>query len=882
MNSIIAAAFLLAAALPAWNFDTDGDIAGWEANAQITGIVVNGGVLAGRTTDWDPFFTLDGLDIPATPWQYVLFRVKSDTPCTGQLFWTGDISGAHGGLDESKSTRFPIAGSSEWQDIALVPGWHREGRITRMRLDLCGDMAFEIDHLRVIDFADALPPADTAEWPGGLDGWTALPGNAGQFSPPLLLPAEKACWVSMVIDAKQEGGAEFLWLAEGHLGLLSETAALRPGRRTYNILLAGHPGWKGTVAGIGVRLPDPENAQVLSLTLGGAPSGPADPDLVYFGFEDGLNRAGRECRLLALITNRGGGKLSVGDWRLSSCDGLSILAEPQENSRAPIANGEQAELFWTVRADNPGTFTATLAGPAEQPEHTVSLEFLPPVSVPKSDYVPVPVPVETSLDVCMYYFPGWDSDAKWDCIRRIAPVRKPLLGYYDESNPEIVDWQIKWALENGISCFLVDWYWSQGGQHLTHWFEAYRKAHYRDQLRVAIMWANHNAPGTHSREDWRAVTREWIDKYFTLPAYYHINGKPAVFIWDPSGVRRDLGGTEEVRAALEDSQRMAREAGHEGVEFVAMSGHENAAQAAVLLAEGYSGATTYHEWGRAADMAPAPPLARFGDVVDTAPAAWERRIKDCGPLYYHPVVDTGWDSRPWHGEKSLVLRDRDVAGFESLLNEAKAFCGRHDRKMLVLGPANEWGEGSYIEPNTEFGFGMYEAVRRFFGKGDPASWPQNFSPKDMGLGPYDFARTEPTLDWTFDEGPGGWATMMNATPAECVDGKLALTTLGHDPALVSPTPGLHGDRHRRMVVSMSVAAPDNRTGSAQLFWSSWGSATSEAASVRFDVVADGVLRDHILDLGAHPRWRGPISMLRFDPCDFKDAVVSIDRMRFEE
>ena len=47
---------------------------------------------------------------------------------------------------------------------------------------------------------------------------------------------------------------------------------------------------------------------------------------------------------------------------------------------------------------------------------------------------------------------------------------------------------------------------------------------------------------------------------------------------------------------------------------------------------------------------------------------------------------------------------------------------------------NEWGEGSYIEPNREFGFGDLEAIRSVFAK--PGNWPQNIAPSDVGLGPY--------------------------------------------------------------------------------------------------------------------------------------------------
>lgn len=128
-------------------------------------------------------------------------------------------------------------------------------------------------------------------------------------------------------------------------------------------------------------------------------------------------------------------------------------------------------------------------------------------------------------------------------MRRTAPIRKPMLGYYDEGNPECVDWQIKWAVENGISCFpgrlvLV----CEGRQSLTHWFEAYRKARYRDYLKVAIMWANHNAPNTHSAEDWRKVT-SGMDRPL-LPICRHITASmesPPCSSGRRPNIRRDLG-----------------------------------------------------------------------------------------------------------------------------------------------------------------------------------------------------------------------------------------------------------------------------------------------------------------------------------------------------
>jgi hypothetical protein len=94
----------------------------------------------------------------------------------------------------------------------------------------------------------------------------------------------------------------------------------------------------------------------------------------------------------------------------------------------------------------------------------------------------------------------------------------------------------------------------------------------------------------------------------------------------------------------------------------------------------------------------------------------------------------------------MVIQGRTPVLFEGLLRQAKAFCEEHDKPVLILGPLNEWGEGSYIEPCTEFGFEMLEAIRRVFAKGKPTSWPVNISPSDVGLGPYDFPEPSSETD----------------------------------------------------------------------------------------------------------------------------------------
>ncbi len=63
-------------------------------------------------------------------------------------------------------------------------------------------------------------------------------------------------------------------------------------------------------------------------------------------------------------------------------------------------------------------------------------------------------------EVGAYYFPGWHDASRWQPLQRF-PERRPVLGWYREGDPEVADWQIKWAVEHGITFFAYDWYWSR-------------------------------------------------------------------------------------------------------------------------------------------------------------------------------------------------------------------------------------------------------------------------------------------------------------------------------------------------------------------------------------------------------------------------------------
>ena len=273
-----------------------------------------------------------------------------------------------------------------------------------------------------------------------------------------------------------------------------------------------------------------------------------------------------------------------------------------------------------------------------------------------------------------------------------------------------------------------------------------------------------------------------------------------------------------------------------------------------------------------------PQRMEFSDVVETVAASWSRQRDSQGAMTYYPVVDTGWDSRPWHGNRAKAILGRNPALFTQLLEKAKTFVEETEVPLLILGPMNEWGEGSYIEPNTEFGFAMMNAVRNVFGEGDPSTWPQNIAPVDVGLGTYDFPVSVEKNRWTFDSGSEGWNAMMGLGKATVDNGALLATSTSRDPAFVVSLGGTRAKDYRGVRIRMAVTGDLPDTMSAQLFWARGRVATTEASSMRFPLKTDGAMHDYILNLSENPRWRSEISLFRFDPCDVAGATVRIEEV----
>ncbi len=883
-----------------WVFNQPGQFLGWTSGGHIEGARVDEGALRGKAVGWDPILIGPVFEIQAMPTQFLEVRVRCEKTGNAEVFWTETLEGKFGGFDQEKHASFSVVGGQEYRDYRVYPFWHAKGKVVRLRLDVPTDGEFAIQSIRILDIPTAAPPAQTA-WlsPHALAAWQSMQetGPISSSGSQLRFQAEGKCPILLSPSLRFDGAktpivAVRMAVSAGMLGRIYAvnrtqigwedlTFRLKPDGRmhTYNIDMGGLGRWQGEVILVGLQPTDSPAADVAiqSIEIADALRGPVDLEIAHFGKAEGVNRAGRPSRIICTLQNSGGATAENVAACLEVPEGMQVLGDSRQ-AFSPISLNLPKSVQWQVQADSPGMFPVKVrieaAGhPAVSSQAVV--ELTPRPQLKAGGYVPEPQPVRGDLEVGAFYFPGWKTANRWTPILDF-PMRRPVLGWYDEGNPECADWQIKWAVEHGLTFFMVDWYWSQGSRQLEHWLhDAYAKSRYKDHLKWAIMWANHNQPGTHSLEDWRQVTQYWLDHYLKTDQYYRIEGRPAVFIWAPQNIRNDLGGSDKAKELYDLAQKMARDAGLPGIYFVAMSSHNSAAGCRELKAEGYEAFTSYHGF-QLAEQELGTQYFSFEEVVRTSPQVWKDCDQRASGLEYFPIVDTGWASEPWHGNAARVIHQRTPERFGRLCELARDYARQNGKKIVCLGPWNEWGEGSYIEPYAQYGFGDLEAVRKAFCP--PGPYPPSVIPSDVGLGPYDIQFAAENTKWEFDtqEDVKAWAPSASLSVQQS-GGALTGHTTGTDPILYGPSVRIDTSQVHHLAVRMRA----DRATHAQLFWGTATLQQSEATAVHFELPGDNQWHEFRLDLREQPTWRGIVTSLRFDPAYGPDTDFALDYLRLE-
>jgi hypothetical protein len=645
----------------------------------------------------------------------------------------------------------PAAGR---QTLRVWPFWGGLGKIVRLRFD---PPAGRRCRLRSISVVELVHKPATPTWSfssGEPTSWASLHvadlGLSGgalrarALGPQALIvtpvvPFEASTRSRLCIEASCPGEHVLgvYWVTAEETGLHGEPIDLADpdGTPPREIDLRLFPTWKGTVTHLALAFGSRggETLTIRSLSIEAVDRDRPFLRLRHVGFREPFRRAGSTPTLSIEIENAARVPSEAMTLRLETDDRLALDAK--ELRVGPLAPSERATVETRSRCLSAGRTRLELLLGDQRLERALRID--PPLeSARAGDYaVPPPRPVTSDYRLGVYYFPGWSPDQldRWE-KQAGFPERDPVLGWYAEGSPEVADWHIKWAVENGISFFIYDWYWREGREELGAGLnDGFLKARYCDRMGFALMWANHPPFSAHTPEQLLEVTDYWIERFLRKPNYVLVDGRPYVSFFSPGELLSALGSEESVARALEAMRERARSAGLARLHIAACSGSDRATIES-LGRSGFDSVTAYN-YLRTGAMAEQSAYRPF--LLGHAPI-WDAS-REVGRPPYIPVLTVGWDSRPWHGPRAERKFARRTEDFREALERLRSWLDANGQRTAILEAWNEWGEGSYIEPNAEFGFEDLEAIRGVFSR--PGAWPENIAPQDLGIGgKYDLRR----------------------------------------------------------------------------------------------------------------------------------------------
>lgn len=375
-------------------------------------------------------------------------------------------------------------------------------------------------------------------------------------------------------------------------------------------------------------------------------------------------------------------------------------------------------------------------------------------------YIPEPSPATSDRIVAAHYYAAWKKGAAgihegFNDLAEEFPDRTPLMGYYDEENPEVCDWEIKWAVEHGINCFIHCWYRKKEnfGKPITvddlrcgHGLhEALFYARYQKYINFAIMFeASPRWCGTNEEDMIDNLMPFWVENYFKRENYLKIDNKPVLFVFQQQRLEEECFKTaESQRRAFDACREYAKRVGFDGMIFASCDYSNQKDVHDELMKRGYDFRFGYSS----GYLAPCDFYSDEEDIVNSQCELFRKGL-DVDEKTFIPTPSSFWDPTPrfskrwrdlgydfrtsniWYLSpekyRELIRRMKEMT--DALPEDAWA------RKIMMIDNWNEWDEGHFVAPSHKFGFKYLQAIREELTLRD--NLPDYRTPLDQGFGDY--------------------------------------------------------------------------------------------------------------------------------------------------
>lgn len=304
--------------------------------------------------------------------------------------------------------------------------------------------------------------------------------------------------------------------------------------------------------------------------------------------------------------------------------------------------------------------------------------------VQKATPTPTPMPTQApqvasssnARPVLAFYY-MWYNMSSWDANQMSdLPTIK-----YDSADDTTIDRQVTWAANAGITGFISSW-WGPGDQTdknfvklLAHSASLENKTH---QHFASSIYFECDAGGLSGSGNIVNGLRYLISNYGSSPYFFHWQGKPVFFFWDPLGNGRTLAEWASIRSQVDPNNQTIWSA--EGVDTSMLSVFDGIH----LFSGGY--------WGLQSNTMTAVDQGFRAKVDAYNSAHGTDKIWAAG-------VIPGYDDTRVPGRTGTYIVPRNNgATYTTSWDAAMA----SNPSWITITSFNEWFEGAMIEPGTKY------------------------------------------------------------------------------------------------------------------------------------------------------------------------------------
>lgn len=312
--------------------------------------------------------------------------------------------------------------------------------------------------------------------------------------------------------------------------------------------------------------------------------------------------------------------------------------------------------------------------------------------------------------------------AGWDTISA-HPDQVPLLGFYDDGNPELSDWELKFMAEHGIDFYNPCWYmperYVEGPIKISDSYSDYAAIHngyfnakYSDRVNLAIMYVvSQQVTSDITPEKMSKIWREsiipfWVDYYLSDERYQTVGDNLALItFYGAEYLAEQFGSDQKAKEEFDYLRNVCKELGYNGAFLTNMIEPDDATR---ITRNRNFGMDAFHVYTHGTQSYLSAYQIERGNVALSKKAYGN----------FNAVLSMGYTDHAWHRDYKLpfitpeeyrkaaeYVRDEYLPSYDSSLPSSK---------LVFIDNWNELGEGHFMTPTPTHGFELLDVIRDVF------------------------------------------------------------------------------------------------------------------------------------------------------------------------